>query len=114
MKWVGDESILNAGRHVVKEADMGVMVAYGRKRAFLRAGTWRSSDASLEARLNAATREWVEDTGGPPLDCSDPEREAAREIAKRTGGRLTLHAPVQGARAHRVWLAQRQYKLAFG
>jgi hypothetical protein len=93
---------------------MGVIVAFGRKKAFLRDGAWRSSDAQLEERLNGLTRSWVEETGGPALNSLDPERDVARFIARQAGGRLGLHTPVKGRRAHRVWFAQRQYRLAFG
>jgi len=92
---------------------MGVVLAIGRKRAFLRDGQWWSADPRLEETLNELTRLWVEETGGPSLKSHDPEREAAREIARRSGGRLLLHAPAPGRRAHRVWFSQRQYKLAF-
>ena len=93
---------------------MGVIVAIGRKKAILRKGDWRSSDAALEQRLQALTQAWVEECGGPALDSPDPEKEAALEIARRAGGRLALHAAARGRGSHRVWLAQRQYRLAFG
>lgn len=92
---------------------MGVIVAFGRRKAILRDGGWRSSDPVLEVRLNALTQAWVEESGGPSLASPDPERDAAIEIARRAGGRLVLHAAVKGRRAHRAWFAQRQYRLAF-
>jgi hypothetical protein len=92
---------------------MGVIVAFGRRKAILRNGDWRSSDQDLEVRLNALTRSWVEESGGPSLASPDPERDAALEIARRAGGRLVLHAVVRGRRSHRAWFAHRQYRLAF-
>jgi len=92
---------------------MGVVLAFGRKRAFLRDGLWWSADPRLEEELNELTRRWVEQTGGPSLKSPDPEHDAAREIARRSHGRLILHAAAPGRRAHRIWFAQRQYKFAF-
>jgi hypothetical protein len=92
---------------------MGVIVAFGRRKAILRDGDWRSSDPALEAQLNELTRSWVEECGGPSLASTDPEKDAAIEIARRAGGRLVLHAVVGGRRSHRAWFAHRQYRLAF-
>ena len=90
---------------------MGAIVSFGRKRAFLRDGVWRSADAALERRLNEATKQWVLETGGPSMKSADPEMDAALEIARLAGGHLILHVPADAGRAQRTWFAHRQYTL---
>ena len=92
---------------------MGVVLRVGRQKAFLRDGEWWSADPDLEQRLNEITQSWIEETGGPPLSSADPEREAAREISRRAGGRILLHVPANGESASRTWFRKRQYRLAF-
>jgi hypothetical protein len=103
---IGDV-ILAKGRH------MGAIVQFGNRKAILRDGEWRCPDPVLEKHLNALTQAWVKETGGPRMDSQDPEHEAARLVAARSGGRLVLHTPPRGRRAHRVWLEHRQYRLNF-
>ena len=92
---------------------MGVVVQYGRRKAFLRDGEWRSSDAELEERLNSVTEMWIQASGGPPLGAPDPERTAAETIAKKTGGRLILHVQARPKIDRQVWAARRQLSLPF-
>jgi len=92
---------------------MGVVVHYGRKKAFLRDGVWRSSDSALESRLNALTQDWVLSTGGPKLNEPDPELTAAKRIAEATGGRVVLHVQARPKIERQVWASRRQYALPF-
>lgn len=92
---------------------MGVILRVDRQRAFLRDGEWRSADLALEQRLNALTAKWIEETGGPGLDSPEPEMDLAREVSRRTGGRVLLQSRANQKRSARVYFARRQYKLAF-
>ena len=90
---------------------MGVVVRFGNQKGFLRQGTWRSADLRLEAQLNALTEEWIQATGGPKLDSSDPEKDVAREMAGRLGGKLLAAATARTDEGARRYFAQRQLKL---
>jgi hypothetical protein len=92
---------------------MGVILSLGKQKAFLRDGEWRCADLALERQLNQITSEWIAETGGPKLDSPDPEVEAAREMARRTGGRLVLQSKPNARKAARIYFARRQYRLAF-
>jgi hypothetical protein len=92
---------------------MGVILALGKQKAFLRDGEWRCADLALEKKLNEITGAWILETGGPKLDAPDPEVEVARELARQTGGRLLLQSKSNAKRAARIYFARRQYKLAF-
>jgi hypothetical protein len=90
------------------------MIRVGRRKAFFRAGAWRSSDRALEASLNELTQRWLRDTGGPPLKESDQELAIAREMARRTGGRISAHVPSYSQALRRHFFARRQMVFAFG
>jgi hypothetical protein len=90
---------------------MGVIISIHRKKAFLRDGEWRSADTVLEDQLNHLTSEWVAETGGPKLNAKDPEADTAREIVRRTGGRILMHIPTSARMAAKVYFAKRQYRL---
>ncbi|MCL4793773.1 MAG: hypothetical protein KJZ84_04390 [Bryobacteraceae bacterium] len=92
---------------------MGVIVGWKGKKAILRRGEWRSSDAALESMLNRATDQWIAETGGPALTSHDPEREVAHAIAKLTGGRVLLRAKTDRRREARDYLSRRQLSLPF-
>jgi len=70
---------------------MGALVQIDGRKAFLRQGSWISANRELEARLNQATETWIQETGGPVVSDSDPERTVARTMAKRFGGRVLTH-----------------------
>ncbi len=90
---------------------MGSILRIGGQRVFLRQGVWRCADRALEVTLNDSTEAWIRDTGGPPLDSTDPERLVAEEMASRMGGRLLHHLPARGREAARHYFAKRQLKL---
>lgn len=92
---------------------MGVILSLGRQKAFLRDGEWRCADLALEQRLNQITSQWIADTGGPKLNSPDPEVEAARELARLTGGRVLLQSKSNARKAARIYFARRQFRLAF-
>lgn len=92
---------------------MGVILSLGRQKAFLRDGEWRCADLAIEQQLNLITNQWISETGGPRLDSPDPEVEAARELARRTGGRLLLQSKSNARKSARIYFARRQYRLAF-
>lgn len=90
---------------------MGVLVQFNGRKAFLRRGEWVSSDRSLEKRLNDTTEAWIQDTGGPPLSDSDPEKTVARTITARLGGRILIHQPGDPHQSRRVYFDRRQMRL---
>lgn len=90
---------------------MGVLAQFDGRKAFLRQGAWVSADRALENRLNDATETWIQETGGPPLSDSDPERTVARTIAARLGGRILIHQPGHPSESRRVYFERRQLRL---
>ncbi|MBI4877133.1 MAG: hypothetical protein HY822_21065 [Acidobacteria bacterium] len=92
---------------------MGLLVQIDGRKAFLRQGVWVSADGKLEARLNQATEDWIRETGGPPLDDSDPERTVARTLAERFGGRVLLHQPGDAGTSRRMYFERRQLRLPY-
>jgi hypothetical protein len=92
---------------------MGILARVRGQKAILREGVWRSADAPLEESLNRITEEWIRETGGPPVGARNPEGITAREILKRTGGRVLLRIPVKSRRSGSVYIALRQYRLPF-
>lgn len=92
---------------------MGVVVKVGRQLAFLRNGEWRCANRGLETHLNDTMQSWIEECGGPPLDCADPEAVAASAVTQRVKARVLLSVPTNPRAAHRVYFARRQYRLAF-
>lgn len=92
---------------------MSVMVRVGRRKAFFRDATWRSSDLRLEALLNEMTQRWLRDTGGPPLGDYDQELAVAREIARQAGGRIGAHVRSDSQALKRQFFAHRQMEFAF-
>lgn len=89
------------------------MVRFGRHRAFLREAEWRCADPVFERSLNDAMNAWLEETGGPSVSDPHPDRTAAREIARRMGGRVLLSVKSDRSRALEVYIGRRQMSLAF-
>ncbi len=92
---------------------MGVMVRFGKQKAFLRRGEWFSADPNLENRLNQVTNRWIQQTGGPPLNDHDHERTVAREIAARCGGRIIVRIRPSPKLSARIYISRRQLDLDF-
>ena len=92
---------------------MGVVVRIGACKALLREGEWRCANARLERRLNAQTESWIAETGGPALGADDPEAEVAREMARRNGGVVKMHAPARSVRMRRLYFTRRQISFDF-
>jgi hypothetical protein len=92
---------------------MGVVVRIGACKALLREGEWRCADARLERRLNTQTQAWILETGGPGVGAEDPEAEVAREMARRNGGVVQMHAPAHSGRMRRLYFARRQFSFNF-
>jgi hypothetical protein len=93
---------------------MGVFMRVGRVKAFLRDGKWKCANAQLERRLNRLTDEWIQETGGPPIDDSDHERTVAEEIAGRVGGKIARHVAASPNKSARIYIDRRQLRLDFG
>lgn len=93
---------------------MGVIVSLRGRKALLRHGQWWSAHSALEARLNHLTEEWIQATGGPAFNSSDPERDTAREIARQAGARVLLHAPANSRRESKIYFSRRQMRFPFG
>jgi hypothetical protein len=92
---------------------MGALVQIEGRKAFLRQGSWISADLELEVRLNQATEAWIQETGGPAVSDSNPERTVARTLAKRFGGRVLTHVPGNPSESRRVYLSRRQMRLPY-
>jgi len=92
---------------------MGVVVRIGPRKALLREGVWRCADWKLERLLNEQTQAWIAETGGPELEAEDPEAELAREMARRNGGVVQMHAPAQARRSRQLYLERRQISFDF-
>jgi hypothetical protein len=90
---------------------MGVLVQFDGRKAFLRQGAWVAADHALEQRLNRATEAWIQETGGPALNDSQPERTVADTIAARLGGRILIHQPGDASESRKVYLDRRQLRL---
>ena len=90
---------------------MSVFVRFGRRKAFLRGGVWRSADPTLEASLNGATATWIEETGGPPLADPDHDYTVACHIAGQMGGRVAGRARPASKHIPEFYLVRRQLKL---
>jgi hypothetical protein len=91
---------------------MPVLVRFDKRKAFLRDGRWRSADVLLETSLNAATTDWIRQTGGPPFSDSDQERSVAREMAARFEGKM-IHSRSRSGRSADYFVQQRQMTLDF-
>lgn len=92
---------------------MSVLIEVSRRKAFLRQGEWRCADRELEDRLNAETRRWIRQAGGPRLDEADQEAGVAQEMARRFGGRILLRLRPREPSHSQVYLAYRQLELEF-
>jgi hypothetical protein len=92
---------------------MPVLVRFDKRKAFLRDGRWRSADVLLETSLNAATTDWIRQTGGPPFSDSDQERSVAREMAARYEGKILIHSRSRSGRSADYFVQQRQMTLDF-
>ncbi|MEK7753231.1 MAG: hypothetical protein AAB654_15005 [Acidobacteriota bacterium] len=92
---------------------MGALIQIDGRKAFLRQGSWMSADLELEVRLNQATEAWIQETGGPAVSDSDPERTVARTLAKRFGGRVLTHVRGDPSESRRVYLSRRQMRLPY-
>ncbi len=89
------------------------MVRFGRHRAFLREAEWRCADPAFEQSLNDEMDAWMKETGGPSLSDPHPDQTAAREMARRLGGRVLLSVKSERSRASEVYFDRRQMSLAF-
>lgn len=89
------------------------MVRFGRKKAFLRRGSWVCSDRELERLLADTTEDWFQETGGPPLQDKNHEYAVARAISERLGGRIARRTPGSSPKAAAIYISRRQMKLDF-
>jgi hypothetical protein len=92
---------------------MSVLVRFGGHKAILRAGRWISASAGWEQRLNAATRRWFTETGGPGLREADQEFAVAREMAAQFQGTIQVRLRAASRASNRAFMAQRQMELDF-
>jgi len=92
---------------------MGIMVRFGRRKAFLRRGNWFSSDQDLERQLADSTDEWFRQTGGPPLEEKNHELAVARAIADRMGGRIACRTPGSSPKTTAIYISRRQMRFDF-
>jgi len=92
---------------------MGVLARFGRRKAFLRHGEWRSADPQLEALLNQTTRRWIEQTGGPAIEDEDHDATTAAHIVAMLGGQILRHVPPTRNVTARLYIRLRQLRLDF-
>ncbi len=72
---------------------MSVIMRFGARRAILCGARWTAADSTLETMLNTATREWLQQTGGPPFGDADPDFTTAMVVGIAHGGRIHRHLP---------------------
>lgn len=89
------------------------MARFGGRTAFLRRGEWISADPELEQRLNAATKAWIQQTGGPPVIDRDHEGTTAREITEKLDGRVIRRVAPSLKTAAEIYISRRQLDLDF-
>jgi hypothetical protein len=92
---------------------MAVLVSFRGRKALFRRGEWRSPNRALEERLTRETESWIGETGGPKIGSKDPELEAAKAVAKRTGGRILLRVKSNVRRESKLYLSRRQMSFQF-
>lgn len=92
---------------------MSVLLRIGNWKAFLAAGQWTSASARLERTLNDATREWIQETGGPPIHERNQEKSVALEMARRFDGVIVQSLRPASRASERSFWAQRQMQLDF-
>ncbi|MBN8732776.1 MAG: hypothetical protein J0L64_19715 [Acidobacteria bacterium] len=92
---------------------MSVLLRIGNWKAFLAAGHWTSASARLERSLNDATREWIQQTGGPSIHERNQEKAVALEMARRFDGAILNQLRPASRASERSFWAQRQMQLDF-
>lgn len=92
---------------------MSVLLRVGNWKAFLAAGQWTSASARLERSLNDATREWIQETGGPSIHERNQEKAVALEMARRFDGVILQSLRPASRASERSFWAQRQMQLDF-
>ncbi len=90
---------------------MSVIMRFGPRKAILTGARWRAADAALEQMLNTATREWLNETGGPPLGDADPDFTTALTIGVSHGGRIHRHLPSDRVETREAYVRARQLSL---
>lgn len=92
---------------------MSVLLRIGNWKAFLASGHWTSASARLERTLNEATREWIQETGGPSIREQNQEKAVALEMARRFDGVILNQLRPSSRASERSFWAQRQMQLDF-
>ena len=90
---------------------MSILIRVEGRKAIFRCGTWLASDRALELRLNVETESWINETGGPLINDSDPEATCARTIAQRLDATVLRHVPSRTSKTRDIFFARRQMKL---
>ncbi|MCX6621636.1 MAG: hypothetical protein NTY38_11290 [Acidobacteria bacterium] len=67
----------------------------------------------FEQSLNKEMNAWMQETGGPPVSDPHPDQTAAKEMARRLGGRVLLSVKSARSRASEVYFDRRQMDLVF-
>ena len=92
---------------------MGILVRFGKQKAFLRRGEWWCANPDLEEELNRVTEDWIQKTGGPPIKDRDHERTVAQEIAGRMGGKIAKRVAPSPRRTQAIYISRRQLGFDF-
>lgn len=92
---------------------MGVLVRFGKQKAFLRRGRWMAADPQLEQRLNELTDRWWAETDRPPRDIPACEMAIAEYAARSLGGKIARRVPPSFPSTLRAYWNMRQLSLEF-
>lgn len=90
---------------------MSVIMRFGARRAILCGSRWTAADPALENTLNDATRQWLQETGGPPFEDADPDFTTAMVIGISHGGRIHRHLPSDKPATRNAYVNARQMNL---
>lgn len=90
---------------------MSVIVRFGRRKAILCGARWTAADGGLEEKLNRETRQWLRETGGPPLGDGDPDYTTALAMGRAHGGRIQRHLMSGRASTREAYARVRQMEL---
>ncbi len=84
---------------------------FGIRKAILCGARWQAADPELEGMLNGATRQWLQETGGPPPGDADPDFTTAMTIGIAHGGRIHRRIPSERSSTRTPYVNARQLEL---
>ncbi len=106
-----EQPAATSGNDRIIDLSMSLILRFGTRKAILYGARWTSADAQLESILNHATRQWLEETGGPPSGDADPDLTTARVVGFAHGGRIYRHLQSGKKAAREAYVNARQLSL---